>query len=157
MHEIVIIIAKYFIIFPVLLAFYTWLKLSKDKKIEFLIFGIAAGILALVLAKIGSHMFYNPRPFVVGHFTPYFSHGNDNGFPSDHTLLGSMLAFATLRYNRRNGFVALGVAVVIGLSRIVAGVHHSIDIAGAIVFSAIAVGVVQLAFQWRAKKQSLKP
>ena len=38
-----------------------------------------------VLKAIG-HFYYDPRPFIVGHFAPLIPHDADNGFPSDHPL-----------------------------------------------------------------------
>lgn len=152
MHELVTIIAKYFVIIPVILAFYVWLKLAHRQKIEFLALGFGSAIVAIVLAKLGSHLFYDPRPFVSGHFIPFFAHGNDNGFPSDHTLLGSLIACATLVYNRRLGAIALAFAVLVGLARVIAGVHHLLDIVGSVVISALAVALVNALLVWWSKK-----
>lgn len=151
MHEIVVITAKYLFVISLIVSFVVWLKLSKRDKKEFIILALVSGLLALALAKLGSWIFYDPRPFVVGHFTPYFSHGNDNGFPSDHTLLTSFLAFVVMKYNRTAGYWLLLVAVLVGLSRVVAGVHHLVDIAGSIIFSALAVYVVDRAISYYKK------
>lgn len=145
MHEIVIFIAKYLFIVSLIGSFVVWLKLSRREKKEFIILALASGLLALALAKLGSWIFYNPRPFVVGHFAPYFPHGNDNGFPSDHTLLTSFLAFVVIKYNRTAGYWLLLVAILVGISRVIAGVHHLVDIIGSIIFSAVAVYVVNKA------------
>lgn len=145
MHEIVIIIAKYFIVLAALVALYVWLKLERDQKKTFILEGLVGGLLALALAFIGSRLYHNPRPFVVGHFTPYFSHGNDNGFPSDHMLLTSVLAFLCLKYSKTWGWVLVILAILIGSSRVIAGVHHSIDIIGSAIFAAIGVAVARFA------------
>jgi undecaprenyl-diphosphatase len=139
-----IIIAKYFIVISVLVSFVFWLKLVNREKKEFIILAILAGILALVLAKLSGKLFYDTRPFVAGHFTPYFSHGADNGFPSDHTLLTSLLAFVVMKYDRRVGYALLVIAVLVGLARVIAGVHHLVDIAGSIVIAGVSVLVVTL-------------
>ncbi|HEX7368530.1 MAG TPA: phosphatase PAP2 family protein [Candidatus Saccharimonadales bacterium] len=139
MHGIVTFIAKYFIVLSVLGAFIVWLRLDKKQKIRFIAVAIGAGIIALILAKLGGHFYYDTRPFVAGHFTPYFSHGADNGFPSDHTLLASFLAFISWKYSRKAGIALLILAIIIGLSRVVAGVHHLTDIIGSIVFALLGV------------------
>lgn len=139
MHTLVILIAKYLIVVPVVVAGVVFLLQPRAEKKRFVFEAFLGAALAVLLAKIGSHLFYNPRPFVVGHFTPYFAHGSDNGFPSDHTLFSSYLAFLVWRYNRTAGMVLLAVAVAIGLSRVVAGVHHLIDIIGAIGFAFVGV------------------
>lgn len=153
-HSLVIIIAKYFIIFPVVIAFWVWLKLDRKHKREFILLGLLATICTGVLAVIGSHLYHDPRPFVVGHFTPYFPHGNDNGFPSDHTLLGSLLAFVTLRYDRRLGGISLAIAALVGLARVIAGVHHLVDIAGAMLIAGLSVYAAGYGLSWWSKRHS---
>jgi len=152
LHEIIIIIAKYFIVISLLVSLLVWLKLTAREKKEFIALAIVGGILALIFAKIGSKLFYDPRPFVVGHTTPYFSHAPDNGFPSDHTLLASLLAFVVVKYDRRIGYALLVVAVLIGLARVIADVHHLIDIVGSIIFSGIAVFIAVKAVSYFFKK-----
>jgi undecaprenyl-diphosphatase len=137
MHEIVVIIAKYFIILSALFAALAWFRLDTFHKKRFVVAVIVGAILAVLIAKIGSKLFYNPRPFVAGHFTPYFSHGNDNGFPSDHTLFTSFIAALVLWYSRKIGVVLFAIALAVGLARVTAGVHHVIDIVGAIIFGTI--------------------
>ena len=141
MHSLIIIVAKDFIIIPALIACIVWLRLDRHLKKEFIVLALGSAIITVILAVIGSRLFNDPRPFVAGHFTPYFAHGSDNGFPSDHTLLGSLLAFLAYKYDRKLGGLALLFTLAIGLARILAGVHHLIDIIGAIVFAAIGVGV----------------
>ena len=148
MHEIVIIIAKYFIAIPVLATLVLWFKLPGKLKKQYVALLVLGAILTLALAKIGSKFFYDPRPFVVGHFTPYFAHGNDNGFPSDHTLLASLLAFAAARFSKKLALILLVVAVLIGFARVIAGVHHLVDVVGSMCFA--AVGVVVAYFLLRA-------
>lgn len=142
MHALVTLIAKDFIGLSVLLTAYTWWRVEQRQKVRFIVFAIVAAVGAIVLAKIGSKLYYDPRPFVTGHFTPYFSHGADNGFPSDHSLLAATLGFICYRYSRKLGLVTLFIGVLIGLARVIAGVHHLADVVGAFAFAAIAVIIV---------------
>lgn len=151
MHQLIILIAKYLIVIPVILAIYVWLGLDKSAKKQFIGMAIVAGIITYGLAKIGGALFYDSRPFVVGHFTPYFSHAGDNGFPSDHTLFGSWLGFLVIRYSRKLGYVTLALAVLVGLARVAAGVHHLIDIIAAFVFAAIGMAVATMIWKLAAK------
>ncbi len=144
MHEIVILVAKYVIFLSAILMLWLFLKLAGAKKKEFIVVGLLGAVLAILLAKLGSNLYYDPRPFIAGHFTPYFSHGNDNGFPSDHTLLAGFFTFLAFRYSKKFGWFLLFLALFIGMARVKAGVHHSIDILGSFVISAIAVWVAGL-------------
>jgi undecaprenyl-diphosphatase len=141
MHAAVTFIAKYFIILALLGALAVWLRLKNKQKLEAVAVLIVGGIITYALAKIGGHFFYDTRPFVAGHFTPYFSHGADNGFPSDHTLLAGLLAWTAFCYRKRAGVALLVLAAIIGLSRVIAGVHHLADIVGSLIFSAIGVWI----------------
>jgi len=145
MDEVIKLVAKYGLVVPILLALYTFIKLgNRRRQVEFAILIVGSGVLSLVLAKVGGHIISDPRPFVVGHFTPLLPHVNDNGFPSDHTLLASLLGYVTLRYSRWAGSGALAAAAVIGLARIAAGVHHLEDIIGSFVITGVATLVVLL-------------
>jgi len=134
-HGIITFIAKDFIVLSVIGTALIWWRLPTNQKKQFVIFAIVGAILSILLAKLGSHLHNDPRPFVVGHFTPYFAHGNDNGFPSDHTLFTSFLAFTVWHYSRRGGQILLLIAVLVGLSRVIAGVHHLQDIIGSMLFA----------------------
>ena len=61
---------------------------------------ISIGVIALILG----HLYYNPRPFVVGNFTPLISHSVDNGFPSDHVLLASAIASILYFFSKKTVF-----------------------------------------------------
>ncbi|HVX24218.1 MAG TPA: phosphatase PAP2 family protein [Candidatus Saccharimonadales bacterium] len=142
MHQVVTIIAKDFIIVPVLLAVITWLRLPRDHKLRFIVLTILAGAITFGAARLAAKLYYDPRPFVTNHITPYFKHAADNGFVSDHTLLGTLLAFVTLRYSHNLGYISLIFAVLVGSARVVAGVHHIQDVVGALVISGSSVLLV---------------
>lgn len=154
MHEIVIIVAKYFIVLAALVTVAVWLTVSTPEKKRFIALAILGAVFSLVLAKVGNKLYTDPRPFVVGHFTPYFSHAADNGFPSDHTLLASFLAFTTWYFSRKASAALFVIAILIGLSRVIAGVHHLLDIVGSIVFALVGVFIAQLIVNAAIKPQS---
>ena len=49
--------------------------------------------------------------------------------------------FLVLHYNKKWGYALLVLAAVIGLSRIIAGVHHLLDIVGSFVFAGSGMAV----------------
>ncbi len=83
-------------------------------------------------------LYFDPRPFVAGHFTPLLYHIPDNGFPSDHLLLVSVIAMIGTYWNKKLGAVLWILAVIIAIARVYVGVHHVIDVVGSMVI-AIAV------------------
>jgi undecaprenyl-diphosphatase len=142
MESLVTFIARYLILLPVLATLYFLWDLKGYKRRIFLMTLVATGGLSLIFAKIGAHLFYDPRPFIKDGITPLFRAAHDNGFPSDHTLLASALGFTALSYSKRWGISLLIVAALIGWARVDAGVHHLIDICGSFVFTGIAYLIV---------------
>lgn len=141
MHEIIKFIANYFIVISVLGTVVVFVRIDKRLRLQFALTVIVGGITAYALAKVGAHLYNDPRPFVQGHFTPLLAHANDNGFPSDHTLFAATFAWASIAYSRKVGALLLFVALMVGLSRMAAGVHHSWDVLGSFIFAAAGVYV----------------
>jgi undecaprenyl-diphosphatase len=75
---------------------------------------------------------------------PYFSSSTDNGFPSDHTALSTVVAAIVFTYKKAVGIILLLIALIIGAARVIAGVHHGQDIIGAFIISIIAVFLAKL-------------
>ncbi|HRN90621.1 MAG TPA: phosphatase PAP2 family protein [Candidatus Saccharibacteria bacterium] len=146
MDIFIIFVAKYFIVIPIIATiFVAWRFKNRKDILKFILVVLVGGILSLILAKVASMLWYNPRPFVVGNFTPLIPHAADNGFPSDHVLLASFLGWTILRYSKKIGIGVLVVAAIIGISRVMAGVHHPIDVIGSFVVSGLVVGLMVLA------------
>ena len=103
--------------------------------------GASAGI-ALLIGQVLSHLVDRPRPFVAhpGLIHLFAPHAADASFPSDHTTASFAIATAILLRNRLWGGVALAAAALLGLSRVVIGVHYPLDVlAGAALGSAVAL------------------
>lgn len=106
------------------------------------VFAIPAALLAYMVGVIGGLVYYDPRPFVVGHFKPLILHAPDNGFPSDHALLVSAIAAVGTLWNKKLGFVLWILAVFVAAGRVYVGVHHTIDVVGSFIISALTIYVV---------------
>jgi undecaprenyl-diphosphatase len=96
---------------------------------------LSAG-LALALAKGISELVARQRPFVdhphAAHL--FAAHAPDFGFPSDHASGAFAIAVALLLRHRGAGILALVMATLIGVGRVMIGVHYPTDIlAGAVV------------------------
>jgi undecaprenyl-diphosphatase len=109
-------------------------------------------ILAFVIDYIAGKLYYNPRPFVVDHTQPLFSHQAGNGFPSEHTMI-TMVFSAVIFTCRRKFGILLGIlGLLVGTARVIAGVHHPVDILGGIAIAVISTGVAWLI--WRRVERS---
>jgi len=120
---------------------YLFMLETRNARIRFVLEALVAAFFVLLLAKIGSALYDNPRPYVVAHIRPYFPASTDNGFPSDHTLLSGYLAILLWYQNKRWGWPLLAIALIVGLARVAGKAHHLVDIAGALVFAAVGVTV----------------
>jgi undecaprenyl-diphosphatase len=143
MHNLVTLVAKDFIVLSILILAFVWLRLSVKNKKQAVLIAVVATVITAVLALVGSKVFNDPRPFVAGNFMPYFAHGADNGFPSDHTLLAGLCAAIVGIYSKRFGAIALIIAASIGTARVIAGVHHEADIIGSLIFAGIGTVIAE--------------
>lgn len=137
MDGLIIFAAKYLIILPLLIVAYVGYEI-KGKKLrkQFIITLLITGAVSLLVAKLLKSVVDNPRPFITDGITPLFYASGDNGFPSDHTLLSAFLAFSVWQYRKNLGLAILALAVLIGWTRVAAGVHHGVDIIASLVITA---------------------
>ncbi|MEO6513645.1 MAG: phosphatase PAP2 family protein [Candidatus Saccharimonadales bacterium] len=148
MNTIAVIIASYFIAIPLSVVLYELFTMNKNERLKLAALLVVGGIISLILAKVGSMLISDPRPFIAGHFDPLIVSSTDNGFPSDHTLLAAFIGFVMLSRSRRTGILLLVVALAIGLARMYAGVHHSWDVLGSFVITGISYLLVRKALHY---------
>ncbi|MBC5804650.1 MAG: phosphatase PAP2 family protein [Candidatus Eremiobacter antarcticus] len=103
-------------------------RLRNRRRFEPLLFGLGAGV-AFLLTLIAAQLYQHPRPFVVMHVAPLVAHSNDNGFPSDHSVVAAYIAAYLLWFDLPVGACAAAVAVLIGVARIFCLLHWPVDIA----------------------------
>lgn len=140
-----IFVAQYLYLFVVLGAAVYFFTRPKQVMKRMAICGVIVAPLAFIISRIAQHFYYDPRPFVVGHFIPLIAHAADNGFPSDHVLLTAAIAMIVTFFSRKWGIVFWALALLIGWARVFVGVHHITDIVGSIVINLIAGLVYYLA------------
>jgi undecaprenyl-diphosphatase len=141
MNDLIVFNAQYLYLIELVVAAIYFLLQPKGRKRSMIVLSIVFLPSAYVLDKIATLLYFNPRPFVVGHFTPIVPHIADNGFPSDHMLLGSVVATMLCMYNKKIGVAAWAVAFAVGASRVAAGVHHWVDILGSVVIAVVAMWI----------------
>lgn len=133
--------AKYLIVAVVIIAGIFWLWQNKTDKKIMAVRGAIALPITLIVARFTSMLYYHPRPFVVENTAPLIKHAADNGFPSDHTLLAAACAALVFSYNKKLGELLYLLTALIGTSRVVAKVHHPLDIIGSIVIASVVVWI----------------
>lgn len=137
MNEIIIFGAKHLTLVMILISGIFFLKLSRQKQKEIVVFAIITLPAVYIVAKLASLLYFNPRPFVVENFIPLIPHADNNGFPSDHTLLSGAVAAIVYFFNKKLGIFLFALAFFVGFARVLVGVHHVIDIIGSIVIAAV--------------------
>ncbi len=120
--------------------FFLWQKKETQKKMIKL--SVIALPLSYFLAKIAGFIFYNPRPFVSDGIKPLIYHIADNGFPSDHTLLCATLSFIVYFFDKKIGTILVVISLLVGVSRVLVGVHHWVDVLGSVFIAGGAVFVI---------------
>lgn len=139
MYDILVIfLAKYLflliIVFSVVVLFFEdYYRRKLIIKLSLLAFPFT-----FIISKVMAHFVNDSRPFVADHVSSLIVHAPDNGFPSDHVLLTMTIAAVFFVYNRRLGSVLAVLAVIIGVARVLARVHHSLDVFGSVVIAVIA-------------------
>ncbi|TCP57881.1 undecaprenyl-diphosphatase [Tumebacillus sp. BK434] len=129
------------------IAWFTLPKKEFNKRHALVVAGVA-GILALLLNVVISHVWYRPRPFVTldeGTYTKLIPHDADASFPSDHT--SGSFAFAFGAKGRTQKWVSTSfmiIAVIVMIARVYCGVHYPTD-----VLASVVVGFVASKVAWK--------
>lgn len=142
-----VFVAQYLFVLPVIVLGGYFFSRPRSEWGRMALFAIPAGLLTYALGLLGGHLYFDPRPFVVGHFTPLIAHAPDNGFPSDHTLFVSAFAAVGVFWNRRLGIALWVIAVLVAVARVYIGLHHPIDVLGSMAFALIGVSVWYVALK----------
>ena len=97
------------------------------RQVIYIPFATAFAWLVSDVLKVAIH---TDRPFIAFNDTYTLFSETGFAFPSSHSATAGALAFAVFFVNKRLGYVFMICAVLVGVSRIVAGVHFPIDILG---------------------------
>jgi undecaprenyl-diphosphatase len=91
--------------------------------------GFSAG-LALGIAQIANHLWARPRPYVAhpGDVHLFIPASIDTSFPSDHATAAFAIAVAIFLRSRGPGRIALAMAALVSISRVVVGTHYPSDV-----------------------------
>lgn len=161
MDAIIIFCAQYLVWFVVLGLVVAWFLVDREEKKRFIVSTLIACIIAYAIAKIGSHLYFDPRPFVSEHVQPLIKHAADNGFPSDHALFTMTLTAATYFFHKKLFSAMLIMTILVGIARILARVHSPLDIGAGWIFGIIGgiagYYLMQLIFRKVARQSNTVP
>jgi membrane-associated phospholipid phosphatase len=146
--QLVIFSAVYFPYIVVILAvifllFYYKILPSQNPIKEFInkwkgfIFVPLTGGLAILLAEMLKILFHTLRPFAIWPQVHSLFTETGYAFPSGHAAIFSAIAVALFFTHKKAGYLFMFFALLIGLARIIAGVHFPIDILGGFIIGAL--------------------
>lgn len=144
-NYLIIFSAQYLYLLVILIATIYFFFLPRNRQKDLIILTVTGLPFIYLASRAAAYFYFDPRPFVAGHFMPLIPHTPDNGFPSDHALLTSAIAAIIFFYNKKVSRILWLLAVIVGASRVLAGVHNWIDVIGAIILSA---AIASLAEYW---------
>jgi undecaprenyl-diphosphatase len=107
---------------------------------------LASGALGLLVNRLIAELWHRPRPYEAHHGVHVWAmRSHDPSFPSDHASAAFGIAFAVLMFDRLAGALFLAAAALIGVGRVLVGVHYPGDVlAGVLVGLGCAALVVKL-------------
>lgn len=155
--SIVIFCAQY-LPYLLVLGFILFLIFSKrDKiiKINIFIFVTISVFLARVaLTEIIRYFYYVPRPFVNNDIYQLISHEANGSFPSGHAAFFFALATAIILVTRwrTQGIVFSLGAILIIISRVIAGLHWPLDILAGALIGILSPLIIYLFFKKKLQK-----
>ncbi len=102
---------------------------------------ILVPLAALILVTVLRHVFHAPRPYDQMNYYPLISHKPGNSFPSRHTASSVIIAMAFWYVCKPLGIIAAALAVLVGISRVVAGLHYPRDVLAGAAVSLVVGGL----------------
>lgn len=122
----------YLLIFSLII----WAIFFSQKKMYNFSLLFLSGIFSWFIANILKSLLRINRPFIDLGFSPLRLESGFS-FPSEHMTIFTAIATAMFLINKKAGFIFLIIAILIGLSRIVIGVHSPLDILGGLFVGAL--------------------
>lgn len=141
LDAVFIFAAVYFIfVLAALHALFFWRK----GRLDLWLWSIATALAAYLTKPLIGLLHFRFRPFVMDGINRLIDKtSTETSFPSGHTLIAFALAFSIFWFNKKWGAVFLAGALVVGLSRIIVGVHYPSDVAAGIIIAFVLSLVVK--------------
>lgn len=127
---------------------------SQGRKI--LLLSIISGAIAMIALRVINMLYFEPRPFITHpQIIPLIKYTADASFPSFHTTVMAVLAFAFLYHQVNLTWIFILMMFLVGFARIYVGVHYPLDILGAMIVGLFSVQLGWWLKDW-FKKEYLK-
>lgn len=143
---------------PILIAILFVYLLFKEgdyrKRMYFATLAVLAIIISFgLVSPIFRYFYENPRPFMVLDIVPLIDEAPSNSFPSNHVMIFFPLALVIYYMNKKLGWYAIGGITLMGIARIISGVHWPADILAGLIFATVSFYLAKYLFDIGKIKQ----
>jgi len=139
------------------LIYYLFTHKDKKKDVRDVVVVLSAAILAWLISHVIKYIVASPRPFLaLPDINQLIEHGGNDSFPSGHATFFSALATAIYFYHKRLGILYGLGALIIGIARVVAGIHWPIDILAGYILGGIIGAGTYYAYRLTERLQNIK-
>jgi len=161
---VIIFFAQYFI-WLVYLGLLLWWFLSRNRfevRQRLILIFISVVLGRIVLVEIIRFLYHRARPFLVYdvvqliHPVLLLGRDNDGSFPSGHAAIVFGIAASIYFYNKKIAVWLMFFGLIIGLSRVIAGIHYLSDILGGAVVGIVSAWLIEKLFRRRTEALSRK-
>lgn len=143
---IVVLLAVIFLLFHHEVFFHEKPFKALAQKWKEIVLVFFSGVFAWCLAHLLKFIFQIERPLAKLQNVVPLLDKPDYSFPSGHTAFFMALAMAIFFSHKKVGYVFIFFAFLIGLARIIAGVHFPIDILGGFVLGTVTAYLVRFLY-----------
>ena len=129
--QVVLFTAEYlgWILLVGMIAFIATHRHNKKEGIKNILVILSSAVLAWIIATLMKINIISPRPFeMLDNVNLIFKHGSLDSFPSGHATFFSALGVTIFFYHKWFGALYIAGALLIGVARVIAGIHFPIDI-----------------------------
>lgn len=149
---LIIFFASYLPYVLIVIAVYLLFAKEKDwrrRLYVFSVFSLAAILSRGLITEIIRFFYSRPRPFIVLNISPLINHDLSGSFPSGHMTFYFVLALTVFLLSRKWGWFFVGSVILMGLARIIAGVHWPLDIVGGIAIAILCYFFIQKILKYK--------
>lgn len=144
MEFLIIFAAKYLIYLSLLVIPYLWIRRERHDLIRI----VVSVVVAFAIEEALNRLLHAPRPFVAGGFAPLIEISLGEyyaSFPSGHVTFLAALGMSVFFAEKLPGVLILILSVLVGIARVLAGVHYPIDIIGGLLLGSAAATLFKFA------------
>ena len=143
--------AKYLLVLFAIVLVIFYLTFQANQQRVAVLAGVSA-MIALGVAQILAFLAPRPRPYLTHVAHLLIERTNDPSFPSDHATFCFAIAMMIWLYYRKAGGILMGLAILVGFSRVYVGTHYPTDILGG---AALGIGI-SILINYIAKQNSAR-